>query len=79
MSNRAYVLGVGVAAVASMLLRLRFVFTPLSNDEGGAVAIGENVFRQDASRALVQRDQLSWSSRGGWTGTCDERRYGGRR
>ena len=52
MSNRAYVLGVGVAAVASMLLRLRFVFTPLSTDEGGFVAIA----RSWAHGATLYRD-----------------------
>ena len=52
MSNRAYVLGVGVAAVASMLLRLRFVFAPLSADEGGFVAIA----RSWAHGATLYRD-----------------------
>jgi hypothetical protein len=42
MSDRAYLFGVGLAAVASMLLRLPFVFTPLSVDEGGFVAIARS-------------------------------------
>jgi hypothetical protein len=52
MSMRAYVVGVGMAAVASILLRLRFVFTPLSVDEGGFVAIS----RAWAHGATLYRD-----------------------
>jgi hypothetical protein len=52
MSTRAYVVGVDVAAAASMLLRLRFVFTPLSADEGGFVAIA----RSWARGATLYRD-----------------------
>jgi 4-amino-4-deoxy-L-arabinose transferase-like glycosyltransferase len=52
MSMRTYVLGVGVAAIASMLLRLRFVFAPLSDDEGGFVAVA----RSWAHGATLYRD-----------------------
>jgi hypothetical protein len=57
MSSRAYVLAVGLAAVASMLLRLRFVFVPLSTDEGGFVAIS----RAWAHGATLYRD--AWVDR----------------
>jgi hypothetical protein len=52
MSTRAYVLGVGVAALASMLLRLPLLSAPLEPDEGGFVAIA----RSWAHGAALYRD-----------------------